>query len=177
MLYERYVDDIAMCVMSTESGTVYKDNKLVIDEVLRENEEHISDDQRTFTLIKIIGESIHESIKLETDVPSNHKDKKLPLLDLKVYIVHDQFEDNGNIITTTKILHEYYMKEMSCKSVIHKDSALSISTKRTILTQMCLRIILNCSSDLPWSITTGHLTTFISECKYQAMMKVFDMRF
>ena len=85
----------------------------------------------------------------------------MPLLDLKVYIVHDQFENNGNIITTTKILHEYYMKEMSCKLVIHKDSALAISTKITILTQMCLRIMLNCSTDLPWSITAGHLTSFM----------------
>ena len=161
LMYERYVDDIAMCVMSTGPGMVYKDNKLIIDEILRENEKHILDDQRTFTLIKSIGESIHESIKLETDVPSNHGDKKLPLLDLKVYIVHDQFENNGNIITTTKILHEYYMKEMSCKLVIHKDSALAISTKRTILTQMCLRIMLNCSTDLPWSITAGHLTSFM----------------
>lgn len=161
MLYERYVDDIAICVNSTEPGIVYKDNEVIMDENLRENEKHIPEDQRTFTIIKYIGENIHESIKLETDVPSNHDDQKLPLLDLKVYITHEEIENDENIGTTTKIYHEYYMKEVSCKLVIHRNSALSISNKRTILTQMCLRIVLNCSSDLPWIVAAGHLTNFM----------------
>ena len=71
---------------------VYKDNKIIIDATFRDNEKHIPEDQRTFKIIKDIGESIHESIKLEMDVPTNHDDNKLPLLDLKVYIIHEEVE-------------------------------------------------------------------------------------
>ena len=53
ILYERYVNGITMCIKSSEPGAKYQDDKLVIDETLKENEELIPED-------KTIGESIHK---------------------------------------------------------------------------------------------------------------------
>ena len=55
--------------------------------------------------MKNAGNTIHESIVLETDCPSNHQDRKLPILDLKVWLQ----ETNGR----QKIMHEFYQKEVS----------------------------------------------------------------
>ena len=47
-------------------------------------------------------------------------------------------------------MYEFYSKEMASKAVINARSALSWSTKRTVLTQEVLRVLLNCSKLLPW---------------------------
>ena len=49
-------------------------------------DEGISDNERTMTLIKQIGNDIHPSIQLVVGYPSKHQDRKLPILDLKVWI-------------------------------------------------------------------------------------------
>ena len=108
-------------------------------------------------VIKAIGDSIHESIKLECDVPSNYEDGKVPILDLKVWIA--EVETEGGI--KRKIMHEFYIKNVSSKLVVHKESALSMGTKRTILTQQCLRVLLNCSPDLDKDVTEKHLSYFM----------------
>jgi len=108
-------------------------------------------------VIKAIGDSIHESIKLECDVPSNYEDGKVPILDLKVWIA--EVETEGGI--KRKIMHEFYIKNVSSKLVVHKESALSMGTKRTILTQQCLRVLLNCSPDLDKNVAEKHLSYFM----------------
>ena len=66
----------------------------------------------------------------------NAFDHKLPILDSKVWI-----EEREGI--------EFSSKEVASKSVVNARSALSWSSKRTILTQEVLRILLNCSTELP----------------------------
>ena len=39
--------------------------------------------------IKLIGNQIHKSIQLEADYPSKYDDKKVPILDLKVWVNED----------------------------------------------------------------------------------------
>ena len=60
------------------------------------------------------------------------------------------------------ILHEHYVKEVSSKMVLHREAAMSISNKRIILTQECLRIILNCNTHIGWKKIAEHLTFFVS---------------
>ena len=48
------------------------------------------------------------------------------------------------------ILHEFYYKEITLKSMVIARSALPWVCKRTILTQEVLRIFLNSSKKLPW---------------------------
>ena len=155
-LYKRYVDDINMGVESINRNYIYVDGKMV-----KRNEEltsDVEDDKNTFDIIQAIGDEIHESIKLTTDVPSKHNDNKVPILDIKCWI--------ENVVTNTgtayMILHEHYIKDVSSKMVLHRDSAMSINSKRTILTQECLRILLNCNEHIGWDKIAEHLTFFMS---------------
>ena len=52
-----------------------------------------------------------------TDVPSNHDDRKVPILDLKCWIA----EVKPNTGTSNMILHEHYVKEVSSKMVLHSN--------------------------------------------------------
>ena len=49
--------------------------------------------------IKRIGNEIHQSIPLEDDYPSKYSDRKVLILDVKVWI------DESN-----RVIHEYYSK-------------------------------------------------------------------
>ena len=101
-------------------------------------------------MIKYVGNRIHNSVQLEEDFPSNHKDKKLPILDVKVWVNKEN-----------KVMHEYYSKPMSSKYVVHERSAMPLKTKRTILTQEILRIILRCSSLLPVNTINNHIEDYM----------------
>ena len=47
-----------------------------------------------------------------------------------------------------KIMYEHYEKEMTTKAVIHEKSAISTQTKRTVLSQEILRILLHCCHNI-----------------------------
>ena len=57
--------------------------------------------RRTVEVVRGIGNNIHPSIQLEVDYPSNYEDRKMPLLDLRVWI---QEGDDGS----SRIIHEFY---------------------------------------------------------------------
>ena len=155
-LYKRYVDDINLGVEAVNRNHEYIDGQLITTN--DELNSDLPDDKNTFDIIKKVGDEIHESIKLTTDVPSNHDDNKVPILDLKCWIA----EVNTNTGTANMILHEHYIKDVSSKMVLHRDAAMSISNKRTILTQECLRIILNCNTNVGWEKIAEHLTFFMA---------------
>jgi hypothetical protein len=48
------------------------------------------------------------------------------------------------------IVYEHYEKPMSCKKVMHADSAISLSYKRSVNTQEVLRRLFNSSRRLEW---------------------------
>ena len=83
------------------------------------------EEKRTIELIKEIGESIHSSIEIETDCPSNHEDNKLPLLDLKVWL---QEKDGKKYI-----MHEHYQKEVSSLALTHARSTKKNNSDTTSL--------------------------------------------
>jgi len=87
---------------------------------------------------------------------------KVPILDLKVWIQEVEIEN----VKQRRILHEYYDKEVSSKLLIHRRAALSLNEKRTILTQQCLRILLNCSPELSQEIVEKHLSFFILRMQF-----------
>ena len=142
ILYKRYVDDIVMIVMK----------------IIGENEEIGEADERTMERIREIGESIHSSIKLTKEVPSENGDKKLPVLDLKTWIEEVEIGDTKE----HRVLHEFYMKEVSSKAVIHREAALSMKDKRTILTQECIRVIKNCHKLAGRRTLEEHLTHYMA---------------
>ena len=97
--------------------------------------------------------SIHPSIDIETDTPALHKDKKIAMLDLKVWSEARKDKDGT---TSSKVLHEFFHKEIASKAVTNEKSAMSSQTKRNILTAEMLRVLLRCSPLLDWSVTAQH---------------------
>ena len=106
-------------------------------------------EKNTAEIVRITGNTIHKSIVLETDCPSNHPDNKLPILDLKVWL------EEAN--RKQKVMHEYYQKQVSSVATINARSTLPWKSKRTILTKDTLRILRDCHRDLPWPETADHL--------------------
>ena len=151
-LYKIYVDDINLMTnvpssVDISGGTIETKEK------------------KTAEIVKRTGDTIHKSIILETDCPSNHPDKKLPILDLKVWLQ----EANRK----RKVMHEYYQKEVSSVATINARSTLPWKSKRTILTQDTLRIMRNCHQDLPWEETAGHLSRMMMHLQYSGYDKKF----
>ena len=87
-----------------------------------------------------IGNNIHQSIQLEADHPSKHDDKKLPILNLKVWI--------QGVDEKLLLLYEHYRKEVATKATVHHRSALPARQKKTILTQELITIMKCCSPHL-----------------------------
>ena len=92
-----------------------------------------------------VGDDIYPSIQLEYECPSMHEDKKLPVLDLKMWILALEGD-------RVRLLHEFYRKAVASSIVVHSRSPLPWSTKRIELTQEVLRVLLRCSPELPWTI-------------------------
>ena len=152
LLYKRYVDDINVAMQAVPCGATLQDGRMVID-VDRVDEQ--ADDIRTMSILKQVGDSIHASIQLETDCPSNNADGKVPILDLKLWV-------NGDGL----IMHEHYMKPVSSRFTVHAKSAISQSAKRQILTQDALRILLNCSKSMLWRDKVVHLEKYTERLQY-----------
>ena len=89
----------------------------------------------------------------------------MPLLDLKVL---DEYKNGRSMI-----MHEHYAKNVSSKMVINANSALPMNTKRTVLAQEDLRILLNCSRDLPWENKVKHLNNLSLRMQYSGYNKQF----
>ena len=149
-LYKRYVDDINL-MTNVPNG--------VTGNTMDEKEKD------TAQLMKRIGDTIHTSIVLETDCPSNYPDKKLPILDLKVWLE----ESKGK----NKIMHEFYQKDVSSVATINARSTLPWKTKRTILVQDTLSILKNCHKNLPWEEIAKHLTRMSMRLQYSG----YDQKF
>ena len=166
-MYERYVDDINSVLKGNVKGKEYVDGKLIDNEEKRREDETKEKDQIMMELLKNIGNSIHQSIKLEIDYPSQYPDKKLPILDIKVWI--DKRESDDRRI----VFYEYYEKERNSKWVLHAKAALSQEMKRTILTQQILRIFLNCSCDLTWEHRVKHANEMMKKLQFSGYNKKF----
>ena len=90
-------------------------------------------------VIQKIANDIDPMIQLTVDTPCNYADGKMPVLDVKV---------NVNRSEKNRIDFEFFEKPTKNPRVILADSALSHSSKRTILTQECLRRLRNTKIEL-----------------------------
>ena len=168
-MYKRYVDDINVIVNAPRAGLkfVVSADRVIQDENIVEQELAVKADKRCMNLVQKIGNSIHPSISLEVDYPSQHVDGKLPTLDLKVWVELRRIQslgEEGNEVNV--VLHEFYFKDVASKCVINARSALPWSCKRTILTQEVLRILLNCSRELPWETTVSQVNHMMLRLQY-----------
>merc|ERR1712240_557678 len=89
------------------------------------------------------------SIKMIEDTPGNHASGFLPILD-----------------TEMKILFRHFKKPMALMEVVNARSAMSQSSKISILTQEASRILRNCSPDLPWGEKVTYLNKLMISMKW-----------
>ena len=146
ILYKRYVDDINFIINKQKQ---IREN--------RSKQEEEEEDKEIMEKIRQIGNKIHKSIEIEVDTPAQHKDKKMPILDLKMW---KEIREDIDGRKYSKIIHEFYHKEIASKEVTNANSAMSMSSKRSILTAEMLRVLLRCSPLLPWQTTTKHASEF-----------------
>jgi len=64
---------------------------------------------------------------------------------------------------------------MASKMVVHTRSSIAEKTKRTILTQEVLRILLNSSKDLPWKDVCEKVNQLMQKMQYSGYSPVFRM--
>ena len=105
----------------------------------------------TFDVLKDIANSIQEKIQFTYDVPSNHDDGRMPVLDLKVSI-----DDKG------KVKHKFYKKPMSHPHTIMNRSAMSMAVKRSTIFMEMMRRIKNNSSNDDWNIISEDLLFYMN---------------
>ena len=105
------------------------------------------------TELKKMANSIHPMIQLDEDHQHNHHDRKLPILDLKVWVSGDE---SGN----QRLRWQYYRKPMANWLLLPAESAMSMATKRTTLTQYGLRILRNTSLEISWDVKAEMLSEF-----------------
>ena len=74
-------------------------------------------------------------IQLESDFPSKNVDKKLHILDLKVWIRELEVEVEGQMVSRPKLYYQYYRKPMSNWMLIPARTAMPNTVKRTAITQ------------------------------------------
>eukprot|EP00794_Sanderia_malayensis_P015094 gene15094-16650_t len=164
-LCKRYVDDINMAIDKLPAGTRYADGRLFINEMAIKGDLLVAKDKRKMEVIKRVGNSIHTSIQLEVDCPSNHDDGKMPFLDLKLYLI--------DVGVTKKIVHEFYVKAVSTKAMVNADSALAMRQKRTVLTHEVLRVLLNCSIYIPWEEIAQYGSSMVLQMQLSGFSKKF----
>ena len=124
-MYARYVDDIDVVVETDD------------------------DDGTTMKKIQVVANTIHPSIRVTIDYPSNHPDGRLPVLDTKQWI------EGGNL------LHTYYSKPMSNTFVVMASSALPARSKHNILVADLLRIMRCVSLHCDQSERDKHVQEYI----------------
>ena len=143
-------------IRKLENGTKLEEGKLKMDMKKKEEDETKSASKIAFEILKEIAEDVDPMMKFTIDTPCNYKNKKIPVLDLEVGI---------NEKEKFRLDYEYYEKPTKHPKVILADSALSMSQKRTILTQECLRIMRNTKVELGEKVRNQHLSKFMIKLK------------
>ena len=139
-MYERYIDDSNQAAVVPLPGAKYDSDskKVIIDENLIIPDEN--EDERLARVLKEIANDILPDIQMEEDHPSQNDDKKMPILDMKVWM-----DDQEGYI-----MYEHFEKPMASKKVMHSLSAQSASCKQSVHTQEILRRLMSSSERLDW---------------------------
>jgi hypothetical protein len=150
-MYFRYVDDQGVGMWAVPAGMKFVNGMIVIDE--EEKKLDKKPDRRTAELFRDIGNSVMEMIQLEEEYPSKHKNDRVPVLDLEVWM-----EDN-------EVRHTHYRKPMATRRMVTAKSAISEQAKRAIVTEEGMRRLRNVSQELVEGEQDGMLVGFNLDMK------------
>ena len=155
-MYSRFKDDIFIAALNLEKGTKLEDGRLVVDMEKKEEDEEKCDDDVTMEVIRQVAAEVDPMIKFTVDIPSHHEDKKIAVLDLKIKV---------NLTENHRIDYEFFEKPTKNPKILMADSAINAKSKRTILTQECLRRIRNTKIELGEEVRNDHLNRFMIKMK------------
>ena len=102
-------------------------------------------------IIGKVANDIDPMIKMTIDFPSNYADKKVPMLDIKVW-KEEQI-----------IYYQFYEKPTKNRFVISKDSAMPISKKIDTLSNEVFRRLHNTKHELEWQVKVEILEKYMAE--------------
>ena len=131
----RYMDDIRAFLASLKKGWRWLEGGLYYCAAWRLDDEKLekSPTRRTADVLRDSMNDVFSFLNLTIEIAEDFEDKKLPTLDLKVWMSLDN-----------KILFEFYEKPMNTNMVLQRKSALSENIKMSSLTQEVIRRMLNC---------------------------------
>ena len=118
------------------------------------NVENVSAEEHTIRILNQIANDVDPMIRFTFDLSEKHQDKKLPVLDLKVWL-----SEMG------ELMYEFYEKPTKNVKTILASSAISWHQKRTTLTQEAIRRLKNTSQSLGAEIQNSHLNIFMKKLK------------
>ena len=159
LMYLRYVDDTNKAIIPPPLGSRFINGELQIDPILAVEDEARPRDKVVGTLLRSVANSISPMLQFEDDVPSNHEDGRLPILDLKVWVEVAQ-DGRG-----AEIRHTFFKKPMASKMTLLARTAFPNSQIRVIMVEEVLRRLRNCDPQASWEERGRHLTAFAVSMK------------
>ena len=138
-MYKRYVDDI--------------------DLILKVSNNNLKGEEEVMKFIQLRANTINKNIQVTYDCSSKYDDRRLPVLDLKVWI--DLCKDGKY-----RIPHSHYIKDVSSRLLIHSRSAHPPEAKFNICVNEAIRILKNCSQHLEWGECKTQLEYFVQRLAF-----------
>ena len=138
-VYGGFVDDTLLLTDEIDKGTKIEDNELVVNSVKKQVDQNKSEEKVTIEILEEVAQSILKMIEVTSEAPSKFIDGKLRMLDVKIWVNN---EEGG------RLDFEFYSKSISDKLLVMRDSAMPENFKRTVMTQECLRRLLNTKKEL-----------------------------
>ena len=154
-LLKIFVDDVNGIFHPIDPGLEYMNGRLEWNAEKAVDDADVPKDIGTMRIVQAIANDIEPMIQMTFDVPSLHNDKKVPMLDTKVWIDEEE----------NKIYHQYFEKPTKSKMVISKESAMPLHKKIDILSNEVFKRLHNTSHDIEWEKKVPMLEKFMAELK------------
>ena len=157
---ERFLQKLSDKNMITKVYKRYKDDiDLVIENASEDGKIQRVREQNTLRDCMELADSIHPSIRVTGDIPTNYEDAKLPILDLKVWI-------GETLPGVFKIITSHYMKDVSTRAVINNRSSHPMSMKKQVMVNEVLRILRNCNEFCSEEEVASHVSYFMKRLQF-----------
>ena len=108
----------------------------------QDQEQGLSDTERTLELIREVGDNLVPGLKLTKDLPEYHENGKCPVLDIQVWL-----EEKEGFM---KIRHSFFQKPTTSPLVFHSGGAHSWRSKLITLAEELRRRLLNMETFHTW---------------------------
>ena len=116
-MYKRYVDDIMIICPPVTPGWNYSNVSDIMTYKIEETEN--TDESRSAKVLSDIANSLDPELQFTHDIPENNSDKRMPVLDLKMWT---QPTENGD-----QVCYSYKKPVSSMYTILKKECNLSWS--------------------------------------------------